>query len=82
MRFSHHNHADEFSFATDNPRVRLYDVLLAETDPELVFLEMDIYWAYVAQYRFSRRRPPTRPVRCPPPPAPPATSVTCGDSRT
>ncbi|MGW7487747.1 sugar phosphate isomerase/epimerase family protein [Streptomyces sp. NPDC054786] len=55
LRFYHHNHADEFSFATDNPRVRLYDVLLAETDPDLVFLEMDIYWAYVAQSRFSRR---------------------------
>ncbi|MFH8568508.1 sugar phosphate isomerase/epimerase family protein [Streptomyces sp. NPDC017993] len=55
LRFYHHNHAEEFSFATDDPRVRLYDVLLAETDPDLVFLEMDIYWAYVAQYRFSRR---------------------------
>ncbi|MFI6638132.1 sugar phosphate isomerase/epimerase family protein [Streptomyces sp. NPDC050504] len=55
MRFYQHNHAEEFSFATDRPDVRLYDVLLAETDPELVFLEMDVYWAYVAQYRFSRR---------------------------
>lgn len=55
LRFYHHNHAEEFSFATDDPRVRLYDVLLAETDPDLVFFEMDIFWAYVAQYRFSRR---------------------------
>ncbi|WP_030023187.1 sugar phosphate isomerase/epimerase family protein [Streptomyces monomycini] len=55
MRFYHHNHAEEFAFATDDPRVRLYDVLLAETDPRLVFFEMDIFWAYVAQYRFSRR---------------------------
>ncbi|MFD7663936.1 sugar phosphate isomerase/epimerase family protein [Streptomyces sp. NPDC059788] len=55
MRFYHHNHAEEFAFATDDPRVRLYDVLLAETDPDLVFFEMDIFWAYVAQYRFSRR---------------------------
>ncbi|MEU6982370.1 sugar phosphate isomerase/epimerase [Streptomyces sp. NPDC046324] len=55
MKFYQHNHAEEFSFATDRPDVRLYDVLLAETDPELVHLEMDVYWAYVAQHRFSRR---------------------------
>ncbi|MFD3514618.1 sugar phosphate isomerase/epimerase family protein [Streptomyces sp. NPDC058657] len=55
MKFYQHNHAEEFSFATDSPGTRLYDVLLAETDPDLVFLEMDIYWAYVAQFRFSKR---------------------------
>ncbi|OQD53525.1 xylose isomerase [Streptomyces phaeoluteigriseus] len=55
MKFYQHNHSEEFSFATDNPRVRLYDVLLAETDPELVFLEMDIFWAYSGQFRFSKR---------------------------
>ncbi|MFE5161644.1 sugar phosphate isomerase/epimerase family protein [Streptomyces sp. NPDC056697] len=55
MKFYQHNHAEEFSFATDRPDVRLYDVLLAETDPELVHLEMDIYWAYVAQYRFGKK---------------------------
>ncbi|MEV5436848.1 sugar phosphate isomerase/epimerase [Streptomyces sp. NPDC052682] len=55
MKFYQHNHSEEFSFAADNPKVRLYDVLLAETDPGLVHLEMDIYWAYVGQFRFSRR---------------------------
>ena len=55
MKFYQHNHAEEFSFATDNPKVRLYDVLLAETDPDLVFLEMDIYWAYSRQFRFCKR---------------------------
>ncbi|WP_194238877.1 sugar phosphate isomerase/epimerase family protein [Streptomyces spongiae] len=55
MKFYQHNHSEEFSFATDKPRVRLYDVLLAETDPDLVYLEMDIYWAYVGQFRFSKR---------------------------
>lgn len=55
MKFYQHNHSEEFSFATDNPKVRLYDVLLRETDPDLVFLEMDIFWAYVAQFRFSKR---------------------------
>ncbi|MDX3094674.1 sugar phosphate isomerase/epimerase [Streptomyces sp. ME19-03-3] len=55
MKFYQHNHADEFSFAADRPNVRLYDVLLAETDPDLVYLEMDIYWAYVGQFRFSKQ---------------------------
>ncbi|MDN3293852.1 sugar phosphate isomerase/epimerase [Streptomyces ficellus] len=55
MKFYQHNHAEEFSFATDRPGVRLYDVLLAETDPGLVYLEMDIYWAYAGQFRFGKR---------------------------
>lgn len=54
MKFYQHNHGDEFGFATDQPNVRLYDVLLNETDPSLVFLEMDIYWAYTGQFRFSK----------------------------
>ncbi|MGY3205294.1 sugar phosphate isomerase/epimerase family protein [Streptomyces sp. TE5632] len=61
MKFYQHNHSEEFSFASDNPKVRLYDVLLAETDPDLVYLEMDIYWAYVGQFRFSER-PDGRPA--------------------
>ncbi|POX44888.1 sugar phosphate isomerase/epimerase [Streptomyces sp. Ru72] len=55
MKFYQHNHSDEFGFASDNPKVRLYDVLLAETDPDLVHLEMDIFWAYAGQFRFSKR---------------------------
>ncbi|MFF6773224.1 sugar phosphate isomerase/epimerase family protein [Streptomyces sp. NPDC012637] len=55
MKFYQHNHSEEFSFASDRPDVRLYDVLLAETDPDLVHLEMDVFWAYVGQYRYSRR---------------------------
>ncbi|MFJ7995899.1 sugar phosphate isomerase/epimerase family protein [Streptomyces sp. NPDC096310] len=61
MKFYQHNHAEEFSFATDQPDVRLYDVLLAETDPSLVYLEMDIYWAYAGQFRFSKT-PEGRPA--------------------
>lgn len=55
IKFYQHNHAEEFGFAEDEPGTRLYDVLLAETDPELVYLELDIYWAYVAQYKYSVR---------------------------
>ncbi|WP_030741676.1 sugar phosphate isomerase/epimerase family protein [Streptomyces sp. NRRL F-5135] len=67
MKFYQHNHAEEFSFATDDPNVRLYDVLLAETDPDLVYLEMDIYWAHAAKFRFSKtpegRPAPLDPLR-------------------
>lgn len=55
LKFYQHNHQMEFGFADDQPDVRLYDVLLAETDPELVYLEMDIYWAYAGKHRFSVR---------------------------
>ena len=48
LKLYQHNHTIEFSFATDDPSVRLYDVFLAETDPELVFFEMDIYWGHAA----------------------------------
>ena len=57
MRFYQHNHDGEFGFALDQPTTRLYDVLLAETDPEFVFLEMDIFWAYVGQYKYGRVPP-------------------------
>lgn len=52
LKWYHHNHSDEFGFAADDPGVRLYDVLLAETDRRYVYLEMDIYWAYVGKHRF------------------------------
>lgn len=52
LKFYQHNHAGEFAFATDQPRVRLYDVFLRHTDPRLVYLELDIYWAYVGAYRY------------------------------
>jgi sugar phosphate isomerase/epimerase len=61
MTFYQHNHAEEFGFATDRPEVRLYDVLLAETDPRLVALEMDIFWAFSGQFRFSSRPDPENP---------------------
>lgn len=50
LKWYHHNHHNEFRFATDNPSVRLYDLLLSETDPDLVYFEMDIYWAFVGQH--------------------------------
>ena len=42
VRLAYHNHAFEFeTFGGDRSG---YDVLLAETDPSLVVMEMDLYW--------------------------------------
>jgi sugar phosphate isomerase/epimerase len=41
MRVGFHNHAGEF--APMDGRIP-YDVLLEETDPQLVWFEMDLYW--------------------------------------
>ena len=43
LRFAFHNHDVEFR-AFENGQVG-YDILLAETDPSLVFMELDLYWA-------------------------------------
>ena len=59
IKFYWHNHDGEFGFVRDAPTTRIYDVLLAETDPDLVFMEMDIYWAYVGQYKYGRWPLPT-----------------------
>ncbi|HEX5598378.1 MAG TPA: sugar phosphate isomerase/epimerase [Micromonosporaceae bacterium] len=58
IKLYQHNHTIEFSFATDQPHVRLYDVFLEHTDPHLVFLQMDILWAYGG----ARKYPGFRPV--------------------
>ena len=42
-----HNHTEEFEPLADSSQ-RPYDVLLAETDPSLVAMELDIGWATVA----------------------------------
>jgi sugar phosphate isomerase/epimerase len=41
MRFAFHNHNYEFQ---DFNGTTGYDVILKETDPDLVWLEMDTYW--------------------------------------
>ncbi|MBX2928138.1 MAG: sugar phosphate isomerase/epimerase [Saprospiraceae bacterium] len=47
IQFGYHNHDFEF-FDFDGQKP--YDVLLAETDPELVKMELDIYWIKRAGY--------------------------------
>jgi sugar phosphate isomerase/epimerase len=41
LRFAYHNHDFEFARIDD---IVPFDVLLAETDPDLVDFELDIYW--------------------------------------
>jgi sugar phosphate isomerase/epimerase len=43
-----HNHTGEFAPLADKPELRPYDVLLAETDPSVVVMQIDIGWASVA----------------------------------
>ena len=42
MSFGFHNHAREFKKVED---VVIMDYMLQNTDPELVFFQMDVYWA-------------------------------------
>ena len=42
-----HNHTGEFERLSDDDRSE-YDVLLAETDPDLVTMQLDIAWACIA----------------------------------
>jgi sugar phosphate isomerase/epimerase len=47
MRFAFHNHDYEFRRFGD---VTGYDILIKETDPKLVFLELDCYWVTQAGF--------------------------------
>ena len=42
-----HNHAGEFDLLDDGKSTQ-YDIYLAETDPALVAMQIDIGWAYMA----------------------------------
>ncbi len=47
MKTDVHNHTGEFEKLSDSSQTT-YDVLLAETDPTLVAMQIDIGWAYVS----------------------------------
>ena len=47
LQFAYHNH--DFEFFTTDGQIP-YDVLLAETDPKLVQMEIDLYWIIKAGY--------------------------------
>lgn len=48
MKMLVHNHAQEFQPFDEGGARRPYDILLAETDPALVAMQLDIGWAAVA----------------------------------
>ncbi len=54
MKILVHNHTGEFEKFSDSPqasprsRMTAYDLLLAETDPALVTMQIDIGWTYIA----------------------------------
>ena len=48
MKMIVHNHTMEFAPLGDKPEMHPYDILLAETDPALVVMQLDIGWASVA----------------------------------
>ncbi len=43
-----HNHTGEFQPLADNPNLTPYDIYLAETDPDVVAMQLDIGWASIA----------------------------------
>ena len=46
LRLAYHNH--DFDLTPGDGGTVPYDILLADTDPELVAFELDLYWAVVA----------------------------------
>lgn len=44
IKYGYHNHAYEFEKVEDQV---MYDYMLQHTDPELVFFQMDVYWAVI-----------------------------------
>lgn len=61
IKFYFHNHFQEWTL-TEQPPTRGIDVLLAETDQDNVFWEMDIYWAYVGQFQSGQQPYPFDPL--------------------
>ena len=45
LKLGYHNHNWEFFRLTDDPSRTAYDVLTDTTDPDLVHLELDLFWA-------------------------------------
>ena len=45
LKLGYHNHNWEFFRLADNPSRTAYDVLTDATDPDLVHLELDLFWA-------------------------------------
>ena len=64
IQFAYHNH--EFEFESNEDGVIPYDFMLDETDPELVKMELDLYWIAYANRSISEyfQRDPGRYPLC------------------
>jgi len=47
MKFGYHNHSHEFKKVED--KVIMMDYMIENTNPEYVFIEMDVYWVVMGQ---------------------------------
>ncbi|MDR0349039.1 MAG: sugar phosphate isomerase/epimerase [Tannerella sp.] len=47
MQYGYHNHAHEFQKVED--KVVMMDYMIENTNPEYVFIEMDVYWVVIGQ---------------------------------
>src|SRR5437879_11747288 len=56
IQFGYHNHSFEFDPAESLGGKLPYDFLLAETDPKLVAMEMDLCWISVARGIYRNKR--------------------------
>jgi sugar phosphate isomerase/epimerase len=75
LRLYTHNHDGAYGFLLDSgpldaqgrpttsSGIRKLEYFMGKTDPRLVYLEMDIYWAYVAQYKFRSYTNPAGKVK-------------------
>ena len=45
MKFGYHNHAFEFEKIYEEADISMFDYMIQNTDPELVFFQLDVYWA-------------------------------------
>jgi sugar phosphate isomerase/epimerase/putative cell wall-binding protein len=48
LKVGYHNHAFEYTPLADNPSRLAIEMMLEETDPETVHMEMDLYWVHDA----------------------------------
>lgn len=52
LQWYQHNHQNEFRFLTDGSGRRGYEYWVELTDPDLVHVQLDVYWAHVARLLF------------------------------
>lgn len=45
MRFYYHNHYQEFQKIPSLDNMTVYDFIMENTDPELMYIDLDLYWA-------------------------------------